>query len=130
MFTGEFCCLLVFLVLRTRNRKAFMERAVEAEMAGKKKLKIPLVLIPTACDFIASTMSYIALNFIPASVYQMLKGGGLITTAIFSYLLLKKKIKRNHVAGCIFALIGVTIVGGANLYFSNTSSFNEDTVIC
>lgn len=70
-------------------------------------------------------MSYIALNFIPASVYQMLKGGGLITTAIFSYLLLKKKIKRNHISGCILALVGVTIVGGANLYFSDSSSFQE-----
>jgi drug/metabolite transporter (DMT)-like permease len=48
--------------------------------------------IPALCDFITSTMQYIALNFISGSVYQMMRGGTIITTFIFSIIFLKAKI--------------------------------------
>lgn len=73
-------------------------------------------------------MAYTAMNFIAGSVYQMLKGGGIITTAIFSYMLFKKRIKRNHISGCTLALIGITIVGASNLIFSSSSASDQDVV--
>lgn len=52
----------------------------------------------------------------------MLKGGSLITTALFSYLLLKNKLKRNHIVGCIMAIIGVSIVGVSGILYKSTKS--------
>ena len=92
-------------------------------------MRILLVLIPASCDFLASAMAYIAMNFIPGSVYQMLKGGGLITTAIFSYVLLKKKIQRNHISGCVLALVGILIVGSSNLIFNGSGASSSETVL-
>lgn len=45
------------------------------------------------CDLTASTLSYISLNFIPPSVYQMLRGGAIIATAFLSKFALKRDIK-------------------------------------
>jgi drug/metabolite transporter (DMT)-like permease len=79
-------------------------------------------MIPSIMDFTSSSMQYFALNFIPGSIYQMLKGGSLITTALFSYLLMRTKLKRNHISGCILAFIGVFIVGASSLIFKSASS--------
>lgn len=52
----------------------------------------------------------------------MLKGGGIITTFIFSYFLLKPTVKRSQISGCILALVGISIVGIAALIFNNSAS--------
>lgn len=129
MFIGEFGCLLVYILLKRMNPEVYEKRTKEALIAGKKPLNIWQVLVPASCDFLASAMAYTAMNFIAGSVYQMLKGGGIITTAIFSYMLFKKRIKRNHISGCTLALIGITIVGASNLIFSSSSSTDADVVI-
>lgn len=92
-------------------------------------MRILLVLIPASCDFLASAMAFIAMNFIPGSAYQMIKGGGLITTAIFSYVLLKNKIQRNHISGCVLALVGILIVGSSNLIFNGSGASSSETVL-
>jgi hypothetical protein len=44
-------------------------------------------------DIIAVTVQGIALNFIPASSYQMMRGGSIATTFLFSVAYLKMKAK-------------------------------------
>ncbi len=78
--------------------------------------------IPAISDLITSTLQYVALNFVAGSVYQMMRGGAIVTTFIFSILFLKMKAQRNQVSGSILALIGVMIVGASSLYFSSSSS--------
>jgi hypothetical protein len=69
---------------------------LEAERKGKlpkmPKLKLS---IPSLLDFISSTLSYIAFNYIPGSVYLMFGGGTILTTLLFSQKFLKTKIKNN-----------------------------------
>ena len=55
-------------------------------------MNVFLLAIPSVCDLITSTLQYIALNFIPGSVYQMMRGGAIVTTFIFSICFLKVKI--------------------------------------
>jgi drug/metabolite transporter (DMT)-like permease len=81
-----------------------------------------LLAIPAICDFFTSTLHYIALNFISGSIYQMLRGGTIITTCIFSVLVLKIKIQKSQYLGSGLALIGVVIVGVSNYMFSGSSS--------
>jgi drug/metabolite transporter (DMT)-like permease len=73
-------------------------------------------------------MQNIALNFISGSAYQMMRGGSVATTFLFTVLYLKQKARRNQIFGSIMTIFGVLIVGGANLIYSATSSGNSNTV--
>jgi drug/metabolite transporter (DMT)-like permease len=76
-----------------------------------------LLAIPALSDFITSTLQYVALNFISGSVYQMLRGGAIVTTFMFSILFLKIKVKRCQIVGAAMALFGVIVVGISNVAF-------------
>jgi drug/metabolite transporter (DMT)-like permease len=58
----------------------------------------------------ATLLSYIALNMISSSVWQISRGGNIITTAILSKLLLKRKFNKTAVIGCVMAFLGITSV--------------------
>lgn len=87
-----------------------------------------LLAIPALCDFITSTLQYIALNFIPGSVYQMMRGGTIVTTFIFSIVFLKSKVQKHQILGSALALIGVLIVGTSNMVFADSSSGSSSPV--
>ena len=87
-----------------------------------------LLAIPALCDFITSTLQYIALNFISGSVYQMMRGGTIVTTFIFSIFFLKIRIRKYQIAGSVLALVGVVIVGASNILFSDSSSGSSSVV--
>ena len=85
--------------------------------------------IPAFCDFVTSTLQYIALNFIPGSVYQMLRGGTIVTTFIFSVVFLHSKVEKSQILGAGLALFGVLIVGTSSLIFSSSGSGSADAVL-
>ena len=87
-----------------------------------------LLAIPALCDFFTSTLQYIALNFISPSVYQMMRGGAIITTFLFSIWFLKAKPQKHQILGSILALVGITIVGTSTMAFSSSSSGSTDAV--
>ncbi len=52
-----------------------------------------------------------------------MRGGTLIFTALFSKIILKKRLYRYHYAGIILMIIGLGVVGLANFLFGvNTAS--------
>ena len=51
-----------------------------------------LIAIPALSDVITTMLNYIALNFVAGSVFQMMKGGAIVTTFLFSIALLKMRI--------------------------------------
>ena len=63
--------------------------------AGQLQLKQncnPLLLaIPATCDFCASTLMFIALTMVDASVYQMMRGIIVVITALLALIFLGKK---------------------------------------
>lgn len=87
------------------------------------------LMIPAFCDLINMTLRLIALNYVSASAYQMLNGGNIITCFILSYLILKTPIRRSQVLGSALALIGIIVVGFANIVYSNGGSLNSSPVI-
>lgn len=122
MFFAEFLSLPTHYIRKWKNPKIFEERKKEAESNGKIIGMNKLYLfIPAFFDLLSSTMQFMALNFIPASAYQMLRGGTIITTFLFSVTLLKQKIKRSMLIGTGSALVGVIIVGTANTIYSTNS---------
>ena len=85
--------------------------------------------IPAISDFITSTLQYVALNFISGSVYQMMRGGSIVTTLIFSVIFLKSKVMKNQLAGAGLVLIGVMVVGLSNMIFKDQSGDGASAVI-
>lgn len=67
-------------------------------------------IIPGLFDTLASMLAYISLNLIAGSVWQISRGGVIITTAIFSRIFLSKKFTNSSILGCFLAFLGITIV--------------------
>lgn len=129
MFFGEFLALFVYFFMRARNPELYKMRMLEAKSQGKEvKMNRLWLAIPALCDFVTSTLHYISLNFIAGSVYQMMRGGTIVTTFLFSIFFLRIKVKKNQIIGSALALIGVLIVGISNMAFSGGSS-SADAVI-
>lgn len=130
MFFGEALAFLIFLFMKKRDPETFNMRMLEAKTQGKEPTFNKFLLaIPAISDLVTSTLQYVALNFVAGSVYQMMRGGAIVTTFIFSTIFLKMKAQRNQVFGSIFALIGVLIVGASSLIFSSSSESGGDTVL-
>lgn len=116
--------------MKRRDPETFNMRMLDAKSQGKEvNYNKFLLAIPAMSDLVTSTLQYVALNFVAGSVYQMMRGGAIVTTFIFSIVFLKMKAQRNQVAGSILALIGVFIVGASSLIFSSSSSSGTDPVL-
>ena len=52
---------------------------------------------------------------------MMFKGASIVTTAIFSRILIKMVIEKRHLAGCGLAIIGIIIVGSSSFLEEDSS---------
>jgi drug/metabolite transporter (DMT)-like permease len=52
----------------------------------------------------------------------MFQGGSIITTLIFSKILINMVIQKRHIWGCALAFVGLLIVGGSGFIGSQGSS--------
>ena len=86
------------------------------------------LIVPALSDLLTTTLHYNALNFLAGSVYQMMRGGTIITTLILSIILLGMPVQKKQVAGSSLALIGILIVGISSVAFSSSSSSGSDAV--
>lgn len=111
--------------------------SMAAEAAGESLLakpvqvshrrKVLLVAYPAAFDLLATAFSCIGILYIPASVWQMLRGACLIFSAIFSITFLKRKLERYHWFGLEICVIGIISVGYAGVLSTNASKTVEST---
>jgi drug/metabolite transporter (DMT)-like permease len=82
----------------------------------------PLILaIPASFDFCASTLMFIALTMVPASVYQMMRGFLNVVCPILSIIFLKKKQYAHHWIGVLSIVIGVAEVGWVALAYDSST---------
>jgi len=74
-------------------------------------------------DLLSTLLSYIALNMVDSSVWQISRGGNIITTALLSRFFLKRTFSPTSILGCFLAFLGITSVQVvAVVTHSNTSS--------
>jgi drug/metabolite transporter (DMT)-like permease len=92
---------------------------------GARFLNPAIILIPTLLDFFASYCFYTALNFMAGSVYQMLRGGTVLTTYLFTIVILKVRPKKHKIVGCIIVLFGLTTVGAVNFIMGDQGESNS-----
>jgi drug/metabolite transporter (DMT)-like permease len=72
-------------------------------------------------DSCSSMLQYMGLSFISGSTYMMFKGASIVTTALFSKILLKMVLEKRHFVGCGMAILGILIVGSSSFIESNSS---------
>jgi drug/metabolite transporter (DMT)-like permease len=88
-----------------------------------------LYLIPTVLDYLSTICYLIALNFIPASVYQNLRGGVVLTTFLFEYTCLRLQPTRPRIVGCLIVMIGLVEIGAVNYLMSNASDLQKEEIL-
>ena len=78
------------------------------------------LIVPAMCDLITATLRFIALNYVSTSAYQMVNGGTIVTCFIFSIFFLGQPLKKNQLLGSFLAVVGIVIVGFANIIHSQS----------
>jgi len=88
----------------------------KAEGASKTwREKVILVAVPAAFDLVATALACMGMLYIPASVWQMLKGGSIIFAAILSITFLKRRMYSFNWFGLGLVMLGITTVGYSNV---------------
>ncbi|NXG75625.1 S35F6 protein, partial [Baryphthengus martii] len=124
MFLGEFSCLGVFYLLVWRDR-----RSPEPSMAQSQPFS-PLPFLPPAlCDMTGTSIMYVALNMTSASSFQMLRGSVIIFTGLLSVAFLGRKLELNQWLGILVTIVGLVVVGLADLHGSHDQKHKLSEVI-
>ena len=129
MFAGEFSVFGAYGIKKWRIAREAAKNPEKAKMllspgtqqAGEKQLKMncnPLLLaIPALCDFCGSTLMFIALTMVPASVYQMMRGFINVVTPFMAIIFLKRKQYAHHWVGVVSIVAGVAAVGAVAMHY-------------
>jgi hypothetical protein len=73
-------------------------------------------------DILSTLFSYTALNMVDSSVWQISRGGNIITTALLSSCFLKRVFHRGAILGCLMAFLGITSVQLVAVLYANSGS--------
>lgn len=99
---------MIFLISGGKSIKEFMY-ALKCEFSYDVRGNL-LVTIPGVLFLLQNNLTYIALERLPASVYQVTAQLKVLTTAIFSVILFKRKLGPIRWFACFLLFIGVLLV--------------------
>jgi len=140
MFIGMFGCLAVYEVMRCVQRKK--EKNVDvsetkplvnssgSEKKGKTMAvwkQYCIVCTPALCDMCATAMMNVGLLWIPASVWQMLRGSMVIFSALFSKFFLKRQLHASHWIGVGLVAFALLVVAFAALMQPKKYDFGDSS---
>lgn len=123
MFIGEFLCLLVYGIQYWRDTKTYGDvelspQIIEAKKKGlKTNINVLLLAIPACFDVCASTLMFLGLTMIAASIYQMMRGLIVFVAAILSIIFLKRRFYRHHWTSLALVVGGVALVGASPILY-------------
>eukprot|EP00440_Ansanella_granifera_P026222 gb/GFBE01028477.1/.p1 GENE.gb/GFBE01028477.1/~~gb/GFBE01028477.1/.p1 ORF type:complete len:408 (+),score=79.62 gb/GFBE01028477.1/:1-1224(+) len=113
------CARICFPAPPKAMAEAALLEGASAEGQSSRRRKILLVAIPAVSDLLATAFACIGIMYIPASVWQMLRGATLIFAAIFSIMFLGRKMYGFNWLGLLLCVIGISVVGIASINGSN-----------
>jgi len=126
MFFGEFTCLLFFKLLWFIHRKKETPESELPEMLKGSQDFNPMIFFwPAMCDMFGTSVMYIGLNLTNASSFQMFRGAVIIFTGLFSMFFLKRRINAIRWGGIILVLLGLIVVGCADMFFAKNTGDAE-----
>ncbi|XP_035824094.1 solute carrier family 35 member F6 isoform X2 [Aplysia californica] len=129
MFIGESTCLIGLFVMRRRERKEREKAIAWSAKVGHQPPEAPesprvfqwILLIPTCCDLLGTSLAGIGLIYVDASVWQMLRGAIIVFAGILSRVFLKRKLKAIHWLGMFVTMIGLVLVGCSSVFKNKNS---------
>ncbi|NXL52475.1 S35F6 protein, partial [Podilymbus podiceps] len=124
MFLGELSCLGVFYLLVWRD-----QRRPEPSMAPSQPFSPLLFLPPALCDMTGTSIMYVALNMTSASSFQMLRGSVIIFTGLLSVAFLGRRLELSQWLGILVTIVGLVVVGLADLRSSHDQKHKLSEVI-
>lgn len=129
MFLGEYLNLIVFALPLMFNVDKLKTHFVDLQRNAKRTKRALIftklwAAFPCLLDAFGSGLSITSLLLLPASVCQMLQGGQIVTTCLFSKWINNRPILRHHFAGVLFSSVGFILVGLAG-YIATTGGDSE-----
>ena len=85
------------------------------------------MIIPCAFDIVASTLMFVGLTMIAASIYQMLRGMIVFVASILSIIFLNKRYYRHHWTALSLVVVGVAIVGVSPVIYPDDSGDDDNS---
>ncbi|KAL7721675.1 Integral membrane protein [Entamoeba marina] len=120
MFLGMFGCLFVFeikhvmSIIKNKKKTGLSE---EGEQKKSSSLKTYLVVaIPAICDLSATALMNVGLLWIPASIWQMLRGSMTIFSAFFTKFFRKIHVYTYQWIGVAFVAFALVVVAFSYVY--------------
>lgn len=105
---------------------AIAEKKIDDSASHRRK--VLMVAYPAAFDILASALTSMGMLYIPASVWQMLRGSCIVFASLMSLACLKRKMYVFNFIGLLLCVAGVAIVGVAQLLgSSNGASQSSDS---
>jgi drug/metabolite transporter (DMT)-like permease len=132
MFIGEFLCLAVYGIQYIMDKRKYGDvnqnpAIIDARARGlKTNINVCLLAIPASFDVLASSLMFLALTMIPASIYQMMRGLIVFVAAILSIIFLKRRFHRHHWTSLALVVGGVAIVGASPILFPEKNKDDDD----
>jgi drug/metabolite transporter (DMT)-like permease len=132
MFIGEFLCLGVYAVQYIMDKRKYgnvnqSPAILDAKARGlKTNINVCLLAIPASFDVLASSLMFLALTMIPASIYQMMRGLIVFVAAILSIIFLKRRFHRHHWTSLALVVGGVAIVGASPIIYPEKNKDDGD----
>jgi drug/metabolite transporter (DMT)-like permease len=74
-----------------------------------------------------SSLMFIALTMVDASIYQMMRGIIVVITALLAVIFLGRKQYRHHVVSLIFIVVGVAEVGYVAIAYSKNHPDEDES---
>jgi hypothetical protein len=119
MFVGETLVGLLYLVqwLKARRSGDLEKYGVDQKPQAPERV----VIFPAVMDLLSTLLSYTALNMVDSSVWQISRGGNIITTALLSICFLRRIFSRSALLGCLLAFLGITSVQVVAIIYSTSA---------
>lgn len=131
MFLGESYCAVMWFIWRNKIKKEEDEEQVKKgeEPDTRPEAPVILFLFSCLCDLVGSTLLNFSLIMMASSIFQMLRGGVIIITCLFTILFLKKYPKNYQWLGVGLVFLGVFLVGLSSQLEKDSSDVVETKVL-
>lgn len=114
MFGGETLLLIPLAIRSMAKRRRKAKKGVLTEpLIESEKVPAYIFAIPAFCDVFATGVSSVAMMYIDAAVWQMMRGSIIVFSAILSVTFLRRMLHLYHWVGVFFTVIGLGLIGAS-----------------
>ena len=127
LFVSLFFYIIKYFDIKKYGSEENIPSVKQARQLGKRiNVNKVLFLIPASFDMLGSTLLFISLTIIPASVYQMMKGVLVVSATVYSIIFLRRKFYRHHYTALTIVIIGVILVGSSSIIYPDNSKESDN----